>query len=187
MTAPPDQDHLGEDSQARCPTLEAIDQDLERLGELTGPYVTDAREDLSAAAARIPDDDRRREAEELLRRLRPVIEPHLDAIEQASPGVDGLAPGLARPSRLVSTPRGSQACRGAQRACRGGRRSCRGAQRACRGVTSLPWRLTGVRELRSRVRPGRACRPVAAPRCRGRERTWRTRPGGTRSWPGRSP
>ncbi len=44
MTAPPDQDNLGEDSQGCCPTLETIDQDLERLGELTGPYVTDASE-----------------------------------------------------------------------------------------------------------------------------------------------
>jgi hypothetical protein len=85
MTTSRDQDHLGEDGQGCYPTLEAIDQDLERLGELTGSHVTDAKEDLSVAAARIPDDDERREAEELLRRLRPVIEPHLDTIEQASP------------------------------------------------------------------------------------------------------
>jgi len=95
MTTSPDQDHLGADGQGHFPTLEAIEQALERLGELTGPHVIDAKEDLSAAAARIPDDDRRREAEELLHRLRPVIEPHRDAIEEASPGVGGLAsPGV---------------------------------------------------------------------------------------------
>ena len=92
MTIPSDQDHLGEDSQGRYPTLEAIDRDLERLGELTGPHVTDAKDDLSVAAARIPDDDKRREAEELLSRLRPAIEPHLDAIDEACPDVGGLPP-----------------------------------------------------------------------------------------------
>jgi hypothetical protein len=35
------------------------------------------------AAARISDLDRRHEAEELLRRLRPVIESHLEAINRA--------------------------------------------------------------------------------------------------------
>jgi hypothetical protein len=95
MTTPPGQDRLGEDrlgedGQGRYPTLNAIDRDLERLGELTGPHVTDATEDLSVAAARIPDDDKRREAEELLSRLRPVVEPRLDAIGQAFPDLGGL-------------------------------------------------------------------------------------------------
>jgi hypothetical protein len=87
MTIPPDQDYRGDDGQTHLRRLEAIERDLEWLGELTGPYVTDLKEDLSAAAARIPDAGRRREAEELLDRLRPVIEPHLDAIEQAGPGL----------------------------------------------------------------------------------------------------
>src|ERR1039457_3358465 len=90
MTTPPDQDRLGEDGQGRYPTLEAIDRDLERLGELNGPHVTDAKEALGVAAARIPDDDKRREAEELLSRLRPVVEPRLDAIGQAFPDLGGL-------------------------------------------------------------------------------------------------
>ena len=90
MTTPPEQDHLDEDGQGCYPTLEAVDRDLERLGELTGPHVTDEKEDLSVAAARIPDDDQRREAEEVLSRLRPVIEPHLEAIDQAFPGAVGL-------------------------------------------------------------------------------------------------
>jgi hypothetical protein len=90
MTTPPEQDHLDEDGQGCHPTLEAIDRDLERLGELTGPHVTDEKEDLSVAAARIPDDDQRREAEEVLSRLRPVIEPHLEAIDQAPPEAASL-------------------------------------------------------------------------------------------------
>jgi hypothetical protein len=104
MTTPPGQDHLDEDTQGCYPTLEAIDRDLERLGELTGPHITDEKEDLSVAAARIPDDDQRREAEEVLSRLRPVIEPHLEAIDQASPEAAGLpgpeAAGLPGPGDL---------------------------------------------------------------------------------------
>lgn len=92
MTIPSDQDHPGEDGHGRYPTLEAIDRDLERLGELTGPHVTDATADLSVAAARIPDAGQRREAEELLRRLRPVVEPHLDADDQPFPDLGGLPP-----------------------------------------------------------------------------------------------
>jgi hypothetical protein len=106
MTTPPEQDHLDEEGQG-CypaleaidyPTLEAIDRDLERLGELTGPHVTDEKEDLSVAAARIPDDDQRREAEEVLSRLRPVIEPTLEAIDQAVPGAGFPGPGDLHPA-----------------------------------------------------------------------------------------
>lgn len=50
--------------------------------------MTDAKDDLSVAAARIPDPDRRREAEELLRRLRPAIFSRLGAINQAVPDGD---------------------------------------------------------------------------------------------------
>ena len=53
--------------------LEAIDRDLELLGELTGAYVTDPAEDLSLAVARIPSEKHRREAAELLSRLREII------------------------------------------------------------------------------------------------------------------
>jgi hypothetical protein len=92
MTAPSDPYDIGEDGQCRAPALEAIDRDLERLGELTGPHVINMTEDLSVAAARIPDDDQRREAEELLGRLRPVIGPHLDTLGEARPAPDGQHP-----------------------------------------------------------------------------------------------
>jgi hypothetical protein len=95
---PPDQHDAGEDGQGRYLTLEAIDRDLERLGELTGPYVTDTKDDLSVAAARIPDLDGRHEAEELLRRLRPVIESHLEAINRAVSDRDDQHPAEEPPS-----------------------------------------------------------------------------------------
>ena len=92
MTTPHDQYYyLDDDGQGPYATLGAIDRDLERLGELTGAYVTDQKEDLSVAAGRIPDEDRRREAEELLSRLRAAIEPQLDALDEATgpgPGSD---------------------------------------------------------------------------------------------------
>lgn len=84
MMTPHDQYYLDEDGQGPYPTLGAIDRDLERLGELTGAYVTDQKEDLSVAAARIPDDDQRREAEALLSRLRAAIEPQPDALDEAT-------------------------------------------------------------------------------------------------------
>jgi hypothetical protein len=82
MTSPP---HYPADDDDDVPylSLEAIDRDLERLGELTGPYVTDNRDDLAVAAARIPDAALQHEAEELLARLRPVIDSHL---------ADGIVP-----------------------------------------------------------------------------------------------
>jgi len=90
MTAPSDQFYPGEDGRGRYPALEALDRDLERLGELTRAYVTDEKEDLGVAAARIPDLDLRREAEELLRRLK-------DAIGAASDGLDAISETLAEP------------------------------------------------------------------------------------------
>lgn len=90
MTAPRDQYHPGEDGQGRYPALEAMDQDLERLGELTRAYVTDEKEDLGVAAARIPDKDLRREAEELLSRLK-------DAIGPDPEGPDAISETLAEP------------------------------------------------------------------------------------------
>ena len=78
----------GEDGQDRLLVLEAIDRDLERLGELTRAYVTDPTEDLSLAVARIPDESRRHDAEDILDRLRYVIaneftEPDLDEPDKA--------------------------------------------------------------------------------------------------------
>jgi hypothetical protein len=89
MTAPRDP-YYGEDGQGRYPALEAMDRDLERLGELTRAYVTDEKEDLGVAAARILDLDLRREAEELLSRLR-------DAIGAVPDTPDGISVTLAEP------------------------------------------------------------------------------------------
>ena len=90
MTAPRDRYYPGEDGQGRYPALEAMDRDLERLGELTRAYVTDEKEDLGVAAARIPDKDLRREAEELLSRLK-------DAIGPDPEGPDVISETLAEP------------------------------------------------------------------------------------------
>jgi len=90
MTAPRDRYYPGEDGQGRYPALEAMDRDLERLGELTRAYVTDEKEDLGVAAARIPDKDLRREAEELLSRLKDAIGP-----DPESP--DAISETLAEP------------------------------------------------------------------------------------------
>jgi hypothetical protein len=90
MTAPGDRYYPGEDGLGRYPALEAMDRDLERLGELTRAYVTDEKEDLGVAAARILEEDLRREAEELLTRLR-------DAIEAVPDGPDAISETLAEP------------------------------------------------------------------------------------------
>jgi len=92
MTAPCDQYYPGGDGQGRYAALEAMDRDLERLGELTRAYVTDEKEDLGMAAARIPDNDLRREAEELLSRLKAAIGLDPDAISEtlAEPGTGPL-------------------------------------------------------------------------------------------------
>jgi len=102
MTAPRDQYYPGEDGQDRYPAFEAMDRDLERLGELTRAYVTDKKEDLGVAAARILDKDLRREAEELLSRLKDAIGIGADAIGEAlaEPGT-GPHPVLTA-ARLVS-------------------------------------------------------------------------------------
>jgi hypothetical protein len=90
MTAPRDQYYPGADGWGRYPALEAMDRDLERLGELTRAHVTDETADLSVAAARILDIDLRREAEELIRRLK-------DAIGPDPEGPDVIDEALAEP------------------------------------------------------------------------------------------
>jgi hypothetical protein len=92
MTSPPEYPDDDDDEDFYA-SLEAIDRDLERLGDLSGPYVTDTSDDLTAAVARIPDTSLRREAEELLERLRPLADSHLvDGITPPRPG--GLQPAL---------------------------------------------------------------------------------------------
>jgi hypothetical protein len=75
----------GEDGHDRHLVLDAIDRDAERLGELTGGYVTDTAEDLSLAVARIPDEGRRRDAEEILNRLRSVVGTDFDESGRGGP------------------------------------------------------------------------------------------------------
>ena len=78
--------YIGEDGKGRYPNLYVLQRDLDRLSELTGSHVADEDDDPGQAAARIPDETQRREAEELLRRLSPVIGPHIDAISAALSG-----------------------------------------------------------------------------------------------------
>ncbi len=78
--------YIGEDGKGRYPNLNVLQGDLDRLSELTGSYVADGDDDLGQATARIPDETQRREAEELLRRLSPVIGPQIDAISAALSG-----------------------------------------------------------------------------------------------------
>ena len=92
MTSPPEYPD-DDDDDAVYTSIEAIDRDLERLGDLTGPYVTNTSDDLTVAVARIPDTSLRREAEELLERLRPLADSHLvDGITPSGPG--GRQPAL---------------------------------------------------------------------------------------------
>ena len=72
--------YIGEDGKGRYPNLYVLQGDLDRLSELTGSHVADGDDDLGQAVARIPDETQRREAGELLRRLSPVIGPHIDAL-----------------------------------------------------------------------------------------------------------
>jgi hypothetical protein len=78
----------GGDGQDRHLVLEAIDRDLERLGELTHAYITDTTEDLSLAVARIPEESRRHDAEDILDRLRLVIASEFDQPEFDQPEFD---------------------------------------------------------------------------------------------------
>lgn len=78
-----DRYYVGEDGEGRYPNLHALERDLDRLSELTRSHAADGDDDLAQAVARIPDETHRQEAEELLRRLGPVIGPHIDAINAA--------------------------------------------------------------------------------------------------------
>lgn len=90
MTTPPwDEYFVTEDGQVHYP-IATINRDLNRLGELARPYLADGEDDYAPAVARIPDEGQRREAGELLERLRPVIGPHLDSIDEARPEPCGL-------------------------------------------------------------------------------------------------
>ncbi len=78
--------YTGEDGQGRYRSIDGIGRDLDRLGELTGPYLAaEDGDDYAPAIARMPDEAQRHEATELLDRLTPVIGPHLDAINAAIP------------------------------------------------------------------------------------------------------
>ena len=68
--------YIGEDGQVRYRNLYGMGVDLDRLRELTGPYIAgEDNNDYTPAVARIPDETQRREADELLSRLTPYIGP----------------------------------------------------------------------------------------------------------------
>lgn len=62
------------------PDLEALARDVERLHVLTRPHVADGDDDLSQAVARIPGPEQRREAAELLARVKSVRGSRLDGL-----------------------------------------------------------------------------------------------------------
>ncbi|MFY9934445.1 MAG: hypothetical protein WAK82_41200 [Streptosporangiaceae bacterium] len=60
----------GDGEGGRAASLQALARDIERLHELTRPHVAEGDDDLSQAVARIPGAQRRREAGELLTRIK---------------------------------------------------------------------------------------------------------------------
>lgn len=62
MATPPDHYHISEHSTGHYPAIEALARDVDRLRQLTRPYVADGDADLGHAVARIPGEDARREA-----------------------------------------------------------------------------------------------------------------------------
>jgi hypothetical protein len=71
--------YTGEDGKGRYRNLYGMGLDLDRLRELTGPYIADGdSDDYAPALARIPDEAQRQEAEELIGRLTPFIGPKQD-------------------------------------------------------------------------------------------------------------
>ena len=86
--------YTGEDGKGRYRGIYGMGLDLDRLRELTGPYMADGdNDDYAPALARIPDETQRREAEELINRLTPYIGPKQDELNAAiqDPG-GGLHP-----------------------------------------------------------------------------------------------
>jgi len=71
--------YVDEDGKGHYSTVGALSRDVERLYELTRPHVAAGDDDLGQSVARIPDEDQRREAEELLSRIRSLNRPRLDA------------------------------------------------------------------------------------------------------------
>lgn len=85
MATPPDHYHISEHGAGHYPAIEALARDVDRLRQLTCPYVADGDDDLGQAVARIPGEDARREAGELLARIRSLSRSSPDAISCPGP------------------------------------------------------------------------------------------------------
>jgi hypothetical protein len=75
MATPPDHHYISERGTGHYPAIEGLARDVERLRQLTRPYVADGDDDLGQAVARLPGEDARREAGELLTRIRSLRRP----------------------------------------------------------------------------------------------------------------
>ena len=85
MATPPDHYYISEHGTGHYPAIEALARDIDRLRQLTRPYVADGDDDLGQAVARIPGEDARREAGELLTRIRSLSRSSPDAISCPGP------------------------------------------------------------------------------------------------------
>jgi hypothetical protein len=70
----------GLDQDGGNPDIQTLARDVERLHQLTHPYVTEGDDDLSQAVGRIPDATMRREAGELLRRVKSLRGSSMDGL-----------------------------------------------------------------------------------------------------------
>jgi hypothetical protein len=70
----------GDGEDGRDPDLQLLARDVERLHTLIRPYVTQGDDDLSQAVARIPAADQRREAGELLTRVKSLRGSRIDGL-----------------------------------------------------------------------------------------------------------
>jgi hypothetical protein len=70
----------GDGEGGRDASLQALARDVERLHELIHPYVTQGDDDLSQAVTRMPGAEQRREAEELLTRVKSLRGSRIDGL-----------------------------------------------------------------------------------------------------------
>jgi len=150
-------DHLGEDSQARCPRSRRSTRIWTAWGHR--PYVTDAREDSARPPPGSPRDSggKRRTPRAATRHRTPPGRDRAGVPRGRRPGPGLAGQAASQHATGHKLPRRSElAARSAILAA---------AQRACRGVHELPWRLTGVRSCVTRS-PWASLLSSRCPRCR---------------------